>query len=79
MTYIEPRNVTIQVDRFIMDGVIEGSFDSFKYESLNEHFRYWFPSGEIDSLEINEEKLKQEQKQIVDACKAKIDELLTHG
>lgn len=76
MQYIEPREVTIRVNDFVMDGVIEGSTDSFKYESSNTHFTYYFPSGEIDSLKINKKGLTIGQIEIVEACEHKINELL---
>jgi hypothetical protein len=79
MQYIEPREVTIIVGGFSMNGVIEGSLDGFKYESTNSHFAYWFPSGEIDSLKVKTNELKPEQIEIIEGCKNKIKELLRHG
>ena len=76
MQYIEPRDVSIRLKDFEMNGVIEGSPDSFKFQSSNSHFSYFFPSGEIDSLRINKNELKQEQLDIVEACENKINELL---
>ena len=76
MHYIEPREVIIRVPSFEMEGIIEGTDESFKYESSNSHFNYWFPEGRIDSLTINKNKLKLEQLEIVEACENKVKELL---
>lgn len=74
MHYIEPREVTIRVSNFEMEGTLEGNTDSFIFESTNVHFVYWFPEGKIDSLTLNHNVLKREQLEIVEACQAKIRE-----
>lgn len=78
MHHIEPRDVNITVSSFTMDGIIEGGLDSFKYQSSNSHFYYWFPTQEIDSLTIDKKGLKPEQLEIIEACENKIKELLGH-
>jgi len=76
MQYIEPREVLIRTTAFEMPGVIEGDLDVFRYESSNAHFKYWFPEGKIDSLNIDKRELKLEQVEIIEACENKIKELL---
>ncbi|HRE62287.1 MAG TPA: hypothetical protein PKU77_00775 [Ferruginibacter sp.] len=74
MHYIEPRDVTIRVTNFEMEGTLQGNLDSFIYESSNSHFQFWFPEGKIDSLQLDRKDLKKEQLEIVEACEAKIKE-----
>ena len=76
MQYIEPREVTIRVKDFQMDGTIEGSLDGFKYTSANTHFTYLFPIGEIDSLQTNKKMLSFAHVEIIEACENKSKELL---
>lgn len=75
MHYIEPREVTIRVSNFEMEGTIQGNLDSFIYESSNSHFQYWFPEGRIDSLQLEKSALKKEQLEIVEACESRIRQL----
>ena len=82
MQYIEAREVTITVtgtSNFEMTGTIEGSLDSFKYQSTNSYFIHWFPEMEIDSLKINKKTLNPEQIEIVEACEKEIKELIMNG
>ena len=77
MEYIEPREVSIRTTSFEMTGVLEGDLDSFRFESSNSHFGYWFQEGKIDSLNIDKKKLKSEQVEIIEACENTIKELLS--
>ena len=76
MQHVEPTDVTIRTRHFEMEGVIQGGLDSFVFESTNSHFSYWFPDYKIDSLQIDRKTLKPEQLEIVEACEAKIRELI---
>ncbi len=76
MQFIEPREVTIRIPSFEMNGTLSGTHESFLFESSNSHFNYWFPDGEIDSLKVDEKNMKPEQTEIIDACRKKLNELL---
>ena len=71
-----PKAVTSRTSSFKKIGVIEGSLDSFVFDSSNSHFAYGCKEGKIESLSFDKKKLKSKQLEIIEAYENKIKELV---
>jgi hypothetical protein len=76
MQYIEPRQVSLDVNGQSINGTIQGSEDSVRFTSQDHTFLRHFPNGKFDSMDVTERNSTSQQRDIVEAARNEINSLL---
>jgi hypothetical protein len=76
MYQIEDFLTTLDVNGIKIGGIISGSAEFVKFNSINEYFLKHFRGGGFDTIYLNLEKCTPEQLNIIDAAKQKIKSLV---